>query len=118
MKIKSEKAESVPSSEYSADYYYSACGGYREFNNHKGVVVPKRFQIPLLLAGLKPGDKILDVGCGRGEILYQSAKAGALAYGFDYSIAALKISSENLINISPELMRKILLQIGDAKRIP
>ncbi len=42
----------------------------------------------------KPGEKILDVGCGVGTFTYHSAKVGAQAWGVDYSkksIEAAKI---------------------------
>ena len=44
----------------------------------------------------KPGEIILDIGCGRGEIVEQCVEAGARAIGIDYSQAAVEISKETV----------------------
>ncbi len=118
MKKKSPSIKSIPASEYTSEYYQSSCDGYLEFNESKGQVIPIRLIIPLEIAGIKPGDRILDIGCGRGEILYHSAMAGATAFGFDYSPAAVKITIDNLQKNAPDLQMNILINIGDAQHIP
>ena len=40
----------------------------------------------LRLADIKPGDKMYDLGCGDGRLTAVSAKAGALAIGFEISL--------------------------------
>jgi ubiquinone/menaquinone biosynthesis C-methylase UbiE len=51
-------------------------------------------RIQLILDCLKPKkeDKILDVGCGVGTFTFHSAKAGAEAYGIDYSEESIKLA--------------------------
>ena len=41
------------------------------------------------------GDKILDIGCGRGEIVKECTGKGAYAVGIDYSQDAVKIAKQN-----------------------
>jgi len=45
---------------------------------------------------LKTGEIILDIGCGRGEIVEQCVMAGATAIGMDYSQDAVEISRETV----------------------
>ncbi|MBI5210028.1 MAG: class I SAM-dependent methyltransferase [Elusimicrobia bacterium] len=77
---------------YDERYYEEDCGGaefYRLFG-------PKILKPPLAYsfqrAGLKPGMRTLDIGCGRGEILYHVREAGAWGVGTDYSPAALGLA--------------------------
>lgn len=46
--------------------------------------------------GPEPGEVILDVGCGRGEIVEQCLEAGATALGIDYSQAAVEIARDRI----------------------
>lgn len=61
--------------------------------------------------GLKPGDKILDVGCGKGFLLYDFTKAlpGIEVYGVDISEYAIANSKEEVKN---------RLQVGNAASLP
>ena len=44
----------------------------------------------LLISGLKPGDSVLEVGCGNGKMAeYIASKTGTTVYGFDYSQNAI-----------------------------
>jgi SAM-dependent methyltransferase len=42
-----------------------------------------------LLAGIRPGDRVLDLGCGAGEFTAEIARAGATAVGVDVAETAL-----------------------------
>jgi SAM-dependent methyltransferase len=61
--------------------------------------------------GIKPGDKILDVGCGKGFLLYDFTKVvpGLEVYGLDIS--------EYAINNSKEEIKKHL-RVGNATDLP
>ena len=50
--------------------------------------------IPLRIAQLKQGHHVLDIGCGRGELVLQSARLGATAIGIDYSQSAIDIANK------------------------
>lgn len=115
---KNNQFATISADEYTEDYYHTSCGGYKEFNESKGIILPRRFQIPLQVSKIDVGDVILDIGCGRGEILYHAAKAGAYAYGMDYSAAAVKISSQNINDIGQDYAEKIIINAADAKKLP
>jgi SAM-dependent methyltransferase len=61
--------------------------------------------------GLKPGDKILDVGCGKGFLLYDFTKvvAGLELHGIDISQYAIDNAKEEV---------KSRLQVGNATSLP
>lgn len=85
-------SEPVASGLYTADYFRDACGG-SEFYALYGPRVPKpQLAYALRLARLGPGMTVLDVGCGRGELLHLAAQAGVAAVGTDYAEAALGLA--------------------------
>ena len=61
--------------------------------------------------GIKPGDKILDVGCGKGFLLFDFTKVvpGVEVYGLDISEYAIENSKEEI---------KGRLQVGNAIKLP
>ncbi len=60
----------------------------------EGEYLSRRLIEALSVAGIAPGMKVLDVGCGRGEILLHTARMGARAYGIDYATVAVQISRQ------------------------
>jgi len=61
--------------------------------------------------GIKPGDKILDIGCGKGFLLYDFTKVvpGVEVYGIDISDYAIANSKEEV---------RDRLQVGNATSLP
>lgn len=61
--------------------------------------------------GIKPGDKILDVGCGKGFLLYDFTLVvpGVEVYGIDLSTYAIDNAKEEI---------KDRLQVGNARELP
>lgn len=90
----SKTRQSVPASTYTADYFLRACEGYEEFAETHGERLSRRLSQAFALAAVEPGLKVLDVGCGRGEILRHCARLGADAYGVDYAPVAIEMSAQ------------------------
>ena len=76
---------SLPSTLYTEDYFLTACEGYQEFAESHGEHLSRRLAAAFAVASVEPGMRVLDVGCGRGEILRHCAHLGARAYGIDYA---------------------------------
>ncbi|MGC9397669.1 MAG: class I SAM-dependent methyltransferase [Anaerolineae bacterium] len=87
-----ESIKTVPSLRYDEDYFLSACEGYTEFLSSEGEYLSRRLAEALAVAGIAPGMEVLDVGCGRGEILLHIHRLGARIHGIDYASAAVNIS--------------------------
>jgi 2-polyprenyl-3-methyl-5-hydroxy-6-metoxy-1,4-benzoquinol methylase len=82
-------ARSLPSSLYGRDYYLEVCGGYEEFL--RGTVA-QRLQQAFSIGRLVPGLRVLDLGCGRGELAAMCADAGCEVWAVDYSHEALQLA--------------------------
>jgi 2-polyprenyl-3-methyl-5-hydroxy-6-metoxy-1,4-benzoquinol methylase len=78
---------------YDAAYFLSDCGGHALFKAHLG---RRLWDLRLLtlfdIAAPAPGMRVLDVGCGRGELAYACFEAGATVVGLDYSESAIEIA--------------------------
>ncbi len=87
--------EPVPESAYTREYFLSHCGGHERFSFHESQLGGALLRC-FLRAEVKPGDRVLDLGCGRGDILFACQCTGAHAYGTDYSTAAVEIVCEHI----------------------
>ncbi|GAB4573571.1 MAG: hypothetical protein Kow0077_16360 [Anaerolineae bacterium] len=93
MRLPDQERPTVPPNLYTEEYFRSACEGYDEFNQSEGQQLSRRLKAAFELAEIRPGMKVLDVGCGRGEILRHCAALGADAYGIDYAEVAVDMSA-------------------------
>lgn len=81
--------------QYDASYYLQDCGGHESFNiNGPGGSSDPRILSVLSLVSLGRKGRLLDLGCGRGEISLQAALNGFDCTGIDYSEDAISISRE------------------------
>lgn len=79
---------------YNENYYMNDCGGYDVFEQSKGMEIEPRLQDVYNLVNPQEQDKILDVGCGRGELAFALATSGAKVLGVDYSDDAIGIAKK------------------------
>ncbi len=103
---------------YTDDYYLTNCHGYEDFVMSGGRKVGPRFVKALSLAGDLRGKRVLDVGCGRGELVIQSAMRGAEAWGIDYAQAAVDIADGALRTVDVVLREHTRVQQADVKALP
>lgn len=88
----------LPSEIYDRDYYLSdRVEGWEAFRDGGGISAIKEAELQLL--GISPGQRFLDAGCGRGEVMLAVAGAGAQVAGVDYSEAAVEIARETVAGI-------------------
>lgn len=102
---------------YTEEYFRTACEGFDEFNDTEGAHLSRRLTASFELAEVLPGMNILDVGCGRGEILRHCVALGANAYGIDYAPVAVKMSQDVIVNTDQE-QGKTGVALADAKVLP
>lgn len=110
-------SKSVDSNLYDRDYYLKNNVGFEEFlKGEEGVAINYKFKDVLACCNFE-GDrqkKVLDIGCGRGEMVFYSAKAGALAVGIDYSKAAIEIANNFKDGLSDSIKNKMTFLNVDA----
>jgi 2-polyprenyl-3-methyl-5-hydroxy-6-metoxy-1,4-benzoquinol methylase len=102
---------------YTGDYYLTNCHGYEDFAVSGGREVGPRFVKALSLAGDLRGKRVLDVGCGRGELVIQSAMRGADAWGIDYAEAAVQIAGRALDGAAAALRGRTHVAQMDVKAL-
>ncbi|MBI3602456.1 MAG: class I SAM-dependent methyltransferase [Candidatus Omnitrophica bacterium] len=95
--------EELDSSLYDKDFYFHCNDGFEEFKRGAQLSFVKNRALSLL--EINKEIKFLDIGFGRGEILFHCAKLGAMCYGLDYSNDALSIAQELLMGCHVTLIQ-------------
>ncbi len=102
---------------YTEEYYLTDCTGYNEYKKTFGEELEIRFLEIKDYLKVTRQDKVLDIGCGRGELVYYTARQGADSYGIDYSDSAIKLALK-LRNKKPQNVRlKMNFKKMDAKSL-
>ncbi len=79
---------------YESSYYKKADPGAFDEGKQKKYALEKEFYGNLLQ--LKPGEKVLDVACGSGNMLYLLKDTGADLFGIDISKTAVEIAKKRV----------------------
>jgi ubiquinone/menaquinone biosynthesis C-methylase UbiE len=103
------RRELPQSSIYTDDYFLSgACEGLSEYLAGQLSVV-KQHEFDHL--GVRPGERVLDLGCGRGESSAEILRRQATPISLDYAAAAVRLTLEHLNHLS------VVVQ-ADATQLP
>ena len=112
--------------QYDREYYLHQCSGFVEYDSLvENLYLPifphhiyqEARQLGLSNSSLQADKLMLDIGCGRGEMLALYAAQGWLTVGLDFSFDALTISKELYTKLPPEVAARISLVCVDAKRL-
>ena len=68
------------------------------------------FEYVMMLAGVEPGNRLLDVGCGTGGLLVLARERGAFVTGLD--------ASETLAAIARERLPVARIEVGEMEELP
>ena len=109
--------QTPPQQIYDEHYFKHACGGHAEFAATMGEKLSPWMEKVLNMADLQPGQKVLDLGTGRGEIAFHAARQGCLAVGLDYAMAAVEIA-KFIREKSRAEDRDFTLMLSDARCLP
>ncbi len=116
--MKEPQQKPLPPSLYTEEYFLTACEGYNEFASSEGEHLSRRLDAAFALAEVTAGMCILDVGCGRGEILRHCSKLGADAYGIDYAPVAVRMSQQVIQSVNGITPGTTAVMQADAKKLP
>jgi len=83
---------------YDRRYFLGDCEGHERFARNQGQHPSRRLKKCIGLLDPAPGETIIDVGCGRGEIALHAAASGAFVTGLDISVDALQLANQARLN--------------------
>jgi 2-polyprenyl-3-methyl-5-hydroxy-6-metoxy-1,4-benzoquinol methylase len=87
--------EEPPIDIYDEEYYKAQCGGFELFNCSQGTELDDLRKYALNLCSLQPNYIALDIGCGRGELVFALAQLGLHhVVGIDLSQDSVDISCQ------------------------
>lgn len=109
----------VDSAIYDADYYLKDGYGGDISRFIQSLEEPSPLvDYPIEAADLKKGEKVLDIGCGIGRLIYACARRGCIAEGVDFSKDALSIAAKAVEALPGEFRQNVKLINDDVKNIP
>lgn len=110
--------KSVNSKIYDTDYYLHDGYNGKIENFIASLDNPSyRMKKEVDLANLTEGNRVLDIGCGQGHIVYACAKKGCIVDGYDYSKDAIALAQQAKKNLPQALQKNVTLTNGDVKNI-
>ena len=101
---------------YTEQYYRESCMGAQRWETSGGAAADPLYFHYARLAGVRPGEVLVDVGCGRGELLVAALRAGAArAVGVEYSQAALGLARRT---VDAAGLEGAEVHLADARALP
>jgi 2-polyprenyl-3-methyl-5-hydroxy-6-metoxy-1,4-benzoquinol methylase len=101
--------------------YYTRQVGSREFADlyfSSGGLAPTPYtELPLTAGEVRSGERVLDLGCGRGELVFQAADRGAHAVGVDFAESAIEIARETREGLPAEVRARTDFVLGRADEV-
>ncbi len=90
-------APSVPAEAYDRDYFLEHCVGFEQWSSSGGRDADGRYLGCIARARMQPGDRIIDIGTARGELLPVAVEQGAAwAIGIDYSADSVELARQTI----------------------
>jgi len=98
----------IPSQVYTKDYYLSDCSDFETYQRSGGEKLGLRLKEIISRIPFQKNERVLDIGCGRGEVLLHCLKKGVEVIGIDYAEAATRLTSR----------KKVIVLQANAKKLP
>jgi ubiquinone/menaquinone biosynthesis C-methylase UbiE len=107
----------IDPSVYDENYYLNVCLGSEEFKKSGGKSINTEIKDMLKDVPLKKDMRVLDVGCGRGDINLYIGRKVKESVGIDYSKTAIKIANNIKKDLSNELSKKLSFKLMNATNL-
>jgi len=101
---------------YTTDYYLDEADGGFEFKQNP-FKLPKCFEQSIKTVRIKEEQSILDIGCGRGDVIYYLSTKVKKIVGVDYSEDSIRLTTKILSTLPSYLNSKIELYNMDINEI-
>jgi SAM-dependent methyltransferase len=109
-------APAVSPDVYDETYYRTACAGFQDWAPSEGRAMSGLYAYVVGQLGLQPGQTVVDIGTGRGELLAVAAGAGIEAIGIEYSEAAIDLTRRTLE--AHDVVDRARVLLADARSLP
>ena len=111
--------ESVPHGQYDAIWIEDTWGWDtpERFLATQGKNLRPRIVEALDIAQLDPGMRVLDVGCGRGEVVLECARRGIEAVGVDYSPEVIDLAKRTQATMSDDARNRAQFFCGELTKL-
>ncbi|MEK7450736.1 MAG: class I SAM-dependent methyltransferase [Patescibacteria group bacterium] len=109
--------KSVSSKIYDKKYYLTVCPGSEEFKESGGKKLHLRLEKLLQQITIDKSTKILDVGCGRGDIALYLGRNSEEAIGIDYSKEAIELADSIKENFPLAIRKKVHFKVMNIKTL-
>lgn len=104
--------------EYTSDYYLRDCGGFDSYKRTGGKALEDaRLQAVAAIAEMRPRGRVLELGCGRGELTHDFAWRGYRVTAVDYSPSAIELA-RRCFEGEEALARNVDFRIDDVCTVP
>jgi len=114
---KSRKGNIIDSSIYDYDYYLHAYSGNEKQYVSNLNALPMSLVKCFSYADSKPGENILDIGCGRGALAYHCVMNGCIVTAIDYSQTAIELANKTRDALPENLRDKMAVKRMDFKEL-
>lgn len=105
-----------------SDEYFRRVVGNEDFANlcfaSDGLAPTPYTEKPMQIANVDNEDRVLDIGCGRGEIIAQCTSKGAFSVGVDFSEDAVHIADSIIKKTNKRFNRNSQVLISDGVALP
>lgn len=102
---------------YDKNYFLNQCTGFEQFKKTFGKKLNARLERVLEVADLKADLKVLDIGCGRGELVLHAVKKGCDVVAVDYSLDAIRLTKSVVNTLSKAARKRVKIYKLDAKKL-
>lgn len=111
--------------QYTKEYYLTSCGGAADYHLLLANLDTPDYPLPIYDTACKLGHSptlsqprtLVDIGCGRGEMLALYAARGWTTIGVDFSLDALNLSDEVRHQLPASVATQVNLLCADAKNL-
>lgn len=109
--------KSVDPKIYDEEYYLNVCLGSEEFRKSNGKIIHDRWKNHLKDLKIAKDARILDVGCGRGDITLYLARKAKFTIGIDYSKDAISLANKIKKKFNSSIKKKTQFRVMNIKKL-
>lgn len=102
---------------YDKNYYLSVCLGNEEFTKSQGKKLHPRIKLLIKKLKLTKHMTVLDIGCGRGDVILHVASKVEKAYGIDYSKDAISLATSALKRFPINIRKTTEFSVMNIKKL-